>query len=403
MLHDSPKNLEQGARAPGFPLPAASRFKDLSGRLLQRRGRMGRLMLFFVFLPTLLVFLYLSLFHAPMYVSGSMFAVRTGGGTHAVAEGGLGAIVGAFFTGGSGGSNSQIVLAYITSRHMLEQVASEIDLVAHYSARSRDLWSRLRERPTREELLAYWQWVAKASYDMEKGIISVETKAYARETAMAVNSAVLRFSEVFVNDMNRRAQEDNLRLASQEVQRAEARVAAAAAAIRAFRDSRRELDPAMTAKGLGEVVAGLEAAAARTEAELNAALQIMRPDSLGVLDIQNRLRGIHTQIEREKSRLAGMDGKQGPLSALVGDYAGLILEEEFANKQLVSAMGMHETARIQAIAQTTYIVPIQPPTLAEESEYPRPFLFTFLGFIGFMTALGLVSLTVAAIGDHMGV
>ena len=376
-------------------------WRGAADRLLERKGRVGRLMKILVFCPTLVVFVYLLLLHSDMYLSRSMFAVRSGGLQPSPDHGGLGGLLSSVLPGGS--SDSQIVLAYISSEHMLAQVALELDLRGHYADRGRDPWSRLWKNPTREEMLAYWQWMVKASYDLEKGVISVEVKAYTPEMAVTVSRAVLLHSEVLVNDMNRRAKEDALRLASEEVRLAEKRVAAAADAMRRFRDAKALLDPTMTAKGLETVIAGLEAEAAKTGAELDAARNVMRANSLLVAEIQNRLNSLHAQIGREKARLAGLDAEKGPLSSLVGDYTALLMEEEFANKQLVSAMGMYELARVQTVAQTRYIVPIQPPTLAEESEYPRVFLYTLLAFAAFLTALGLVSLTIAAVRDHMGV
>jgi capsular polysaccharide transport system permease protein len=382
---------------------AAASPRGKFGRLLERKGRVGRLMKIFVFLPTLAVFFYLLALHSDMYLSRSVFAVRSGGLNPVTDGGGLGALLSSYLPGGSSGSDSQIVLAYITSEHMLAQVAAELDLSAHYADRSHDFWSRLRENPTREERLAYWRWLVKPAFDLDKGVISVEVKAYAPEMAEALGRAVLRFSEALVNDMNLRARADALRLAAEEVARAEKRVAAAADALRRFRDAKAVLDPAMAAQGLETVIVGLETEAAKTRAELDAARGVMRRDSLKVAEIQNRLNSLSAQIEREKSRLASLDAGQGTLSSLVGDYRALLLEEEFANKQLVAAMSTHEAARIQATIQSRYIVPIEPPTLAEEAEYPRPFLFTLVAFAGFMTVLGLASLTVAAVRDHMGV
>lgn len=372
------------------------------GRLRERRGRVGLLIKVFVFCPTLLVFCYLLLLHSDMFLSRSMFAVRSGGLNAPVQDsGGLGGLLSSYLPGGS--SDSQIVLAYISSDYMLDRVTEELDLRGHYSDLARDPWSRLGKNPTREAMLAYWQWTVKPSFDLEKGVISVEAKAYTPEMAEAVNRAVLRHSEVFVNGMNSRAREDALRLASEEMARAEGRVAAAAEALRRFRDAKALLDPASTARGLEAVIAGLEGEAAKTGAELDAAQKTMRADSLIVSEIQNRLNSLHAQIEREKARLAGLDAEKGPLSSLVGEYTNLRMEEEFAGKQLISAMSMYELARVQAVAQTRYVTPIQPPTLPEESGYPRPFLFTLAAFAGFLTALGLVSLTVAAVRDHIGV
>jgi capsular polysaccharide transport system permease protein len=391
----------------GIPVAssAVASSRGLLGGLLERKGRVGRLMKIFVFFPTLLVFFYLSLLHSDMYLSRSVFAVRTGGLNPVTEGGGIGALLSSYLPGGSSGSDSQIVLAYIASEHMLAQVAAELDLRGHYADHSHDFWSRLRENPTREEMLAYWRWLVKPSFDFDKSVISVEVKAYTPEMATALGRAVLHFSEALVNDMNLRAKADALRLAAEEVARAEKRVVAAADAMRRFRDTKALLDPAMAAQGLETVIVGLETEAAKTRAELDVARSVMRRDSLKVAEIQNRLNSVNAQIAREKSRLASLDaGKsKNALSSLVGDYRALLLEEEFANKQLVAAMSTHEAARIQATIQSRYIVPIEPPTLAEEAEYPRPFLFTLVAFAGFMTVLGLVSLTVAAVRDHMGV
>lgn len=372
-----------------------------TGKLRERRSRVGLLIKIFVFCPTLLVFCYLLFLYSNMYISHSMFAIRSGGLQPASDNSALGGLLSSYLPGSS--SDSQIVLAFITSQQMLAHVGAELDLLSHYADPGRDIWSRLRQKPTRESLLAYWQWMVKPSFDLEKGVICVEVKAYTPEMAQAVNRAILRHSEALVNDMNSRARADALRLASEEVNRAEQQVTKAAATMRHFRDAKSLLDPAATAKGLETVIAGLEAEAAKTSAELEAAKKTVRSDSLIVTEIRNRLHSLQTQIERENARLAGLDVESNPLSSLVGEFTALRMEEEFANKQLVSAMNMYELARIQAVAQSRYVTPIQPPTMAEESEYPRPFLFTLAAFAGFLTALGLVSLTVAAVRDHMGV
>jgi capsular polysaccharide transport system permease protein len=377
--------------------------QQIAAGLQDRSKRLGLLMKIFVFAPTAAIFVYLLLVHSDMYLSSSMFAVRSGGMNPTAVEGvgGLGSLFGSILPGG--GSDSQIVLAYITSAHMMDSVGKDIDLLAHYADRGRDIWSRLWRKPTREELIAYWQWLLKASYDIEKGIISVEVKGYDPETARAVNAAVLKQSELFVNDMNARANEDAVRLSVQEIARSEKRVADAAAAIRIFRDSRATLDPVVTARGLEGVVSALETEAAAAGAKLLTAQKLMRDDSLGVAELKDKLDSLQAQILREKARLAGVDAEKGTISAIVEEYSSLQMEEQFANKQLVAAMGMYEMARITATAQARYIVPIQPPTLPEESEYPRVFLFTLLGFVAFLTAFGLVSLSVASIRDHMGV
>lgn len=356
------------------------------------------LMFFCVYIPTALLFVYLTVLHTPMYISESFFALRSSDGNE------LPSIAGIFSQGATNTiMDAHIVQNHISSMDMMDKVDAVVDLKAHYGDRSRDIYSRLKANPTKEEMLEYWQWIVSATFSLDKGIISVTVKAYTSEMSKRINDTVLQFSEELVNQMNSRAHQDALRLTSAEVAAAEKRVLQAQKELRQFRDDKSILDPEATAKGLEGVIAQLEAEAASTQAELTAALQVMQPGSPRVQTLETRLRALQEQLVREKTKLAGMATDSTTLSSLVGDYAQLATEEQFAQKQLVHSMSAFEAARLKAISQSRYIVPFQPPTLPQESLYPRPFLFTALGFLTLLIVVGLCSLIIAAIKDHMGV
>ena len=352
----------------------------------------------FVYVPTILLALYLFFIFSPMYISESNFAVRTSDNSD------MPSVAGLFFQNATSTTlDAHIIQNHITSMDMLEKVSSDIDLLNHYSDHSRDPYSRLKSAPTKEEMLAYWQWVVSAKFDMDKGIISVQVKAYSPDVSKQINDIILARSEELVNQMNDRAHQDALRLTREEVRASQERVLQAQAATRKFRDDKSILDPEATARGLEQVVTGLESEAAGAEAELNAARQIMHPKSPKVQALENRLRALRAQLTSEKTRLAGLNAGDTALSSLVGDYAKLVTEEEFAQQQLVQSMTAYETARLKALSQSRYIVPFQPPTLPQESLYPRPIVFTLIGFLTLLISLGLGSLIIAAIKDHMGV
>jgi capsular polysaccharide transport system permease protein len=286
---------------------------------------------------------------------------------------------------------------------MLEKIDKELDLQEHYGDRSRDVLSRLKNDPTREEFFEYWKWIVSVVFSQDKGIITVEVKAYSPEMAEAINKNILAQSEKLVNEMNERSQQDSIRMAVAEIASAEARLLKAQDNLRKFRDANSILDPSATSTVLAGVMAKLEGEAALAQANLNAALQSMSPDNPQAKLLAIHLQAIRDQLEQEKLRLAGTGVGAESLSALVGDYARLTTEEKFAQEQLVHAMTAYEGARIKAIIQTRYLVPFQPPTLPQESLYPRPLLYTAITFLGLFLALGLCSLIVAAIKDHMGV
>ena len=73
---------------------------------------------------------------------------------------------------------------------------------------------------------------------------------------------LLRLSEGMVNRLNQRLQEDGLRVARSEVARAEARLSGAQAAMTAFREKERAVDPARSAAVALENLGKLEGALA---------------------------------------------------------------------------------------------------------------------------------------------
>ena len=214
--------------------------------------------------------------------------------------------------------------------------------------------------------------------------------------------AVIARSEALVNAMNERAQGDAVKLAREEVARAEGRIRTAQAAMREFRDRHDLLDPTITASGLLQLVTTLEAEASALRTQISEAQSFMRHDAPALTSLNQRLAAVKKQLAEEKARVAGQQSPQGNLNAIVAEYQDLTIEAEFAQKQLVSAMASLEQARIQQAAQSRYVVAYQQPTLPDESLYPRPYLFTLYIFLGTFILLGIVSLIWASIREHAG-
>jgi capsular polysaccharide transport system permease protein len=79
-----------------------------------------------------------------------------------------------------------------------------------------------------------------------------------------------------------------------------------------------------------------------------------------------------------------------------------MVEREFAEKHYVSALSSLEMARIRAEGKSRYLVAFAPPTLPEESLWPRRFLSTGVAFAATALIFGIASLVIAAIREHAG-
>ena len=364
-----------------------------------RRWMKKRAFITALMLPTVLTFIYFLFVASPMYVSHASFAIRS-----ADASSPSGMDIASMFlrTSGSTGNDTYIINDYIQSLDIAQDIDRELGIVAHYSSRDHDIISRLWNHPTQDELARYWRWAVVPQLNVDTGIVSLEVKAYTPEMAQLVTEAVLKRSEALVNAMNERARLDAVKLAREEVGRAEERVRNAQIAMRKFRDNHTMFDPKMTAEGLQSLVSSLEAEATTLRTQISEAKSYMNVDAPLLKSLNQRLAAVEKQLQEEKLRVAGQSSEPGNLNALVADYEDLTMEAEFAQKQLVSAMTSLEQSRIQQMAQSRYVVAYQQPTLPDESLYPRPFLFTFYVFAGMLLFLGIVSLVWASIREHAG-
>lgn len=351
----------------------------------------------FVVLPTLLVGLYSGLIASPMYVSEAKFAVRSG------TEQPLGLDFASQFlkTANSAVQDAQIVEAYIRSPDIFDKLDQKLKVIDHYSSSSWDWVSRLSTSPTLWDKQSFWNRVSKPEVNPDNGIVTYTVRAYEPEMAQAISKEVLHQSEALVNEMNDRARQDTVALAEKEVKIAQSRIAKAQKALEDFRNAHAELDPQATATGLQSIVFELEGERAKLLAQIEDAQSFMKNGAPQLTALRSRLTAVEKQLSAEKARLVG--SKNGDvLNSWVSEYETLMIESEFAKKQLTTAMTAMETARTALLAKTRYIVPIEQPTLPDESRYPRAWVFTLCAFLGLLLIYGLARLIVASVREHAG-
>ncbi len=352
----------------------------------------------FVLLPTLLTFGYCAFMASPMYVSETKFAVRN------AVEQSVGVDIASqlFKSASTSVQDARIVDAYLRSPDVFERLDAELQLTQHYSDTNRDWVSRLASSPTLWDKESFWQRVAQPKIDVDSGIVTFTVRAYTPDMAQNIAVGILRQGETLINEMNERSRNDAIRLAESEVKVAQERIVKAQKALEAFRDEHKELDPKATATGLQSLVFELEGERSKVKAELAEARSYMKPTAPQVKALEKRLAAVETQLNAEKARIAGNPTGGGAINSWVSQYENLMIESEFAQKQLTTAMSAYEQARSMALAKSRYLVAIQQPTLPDESRYPSTWVFTFCAFFGFFLIYGLVRLIVASIREHAG-
>ena len=306
-----------------------------------------------VLLPTALAAVYLFGIAAPQFESEARFVIRgrSGGG-----GGGMGAMAEMAQSAGfkPASEDAMGVRDYLQSHERSPRCASACPWSTSSPAGGRPIARLWWEAPTAERLLDYFRRMASAEYDTTSGITALRVRSFRPEDSQVIAQHLLTLSEELVNMLNRRLQEDGLRVAREEVTRAEARLTAAQLSVGAFRERARAVDPTRSAGYSLETIGKLEGALAQARAELAEAQRFARADNPRLLQLRNRAEGLTGQIAEERRRLG--DSTDG-VSQQVGEYERLGVEQELARAQLASATASLERARGDATRQQIFLLP----------------------------------------------
>jgi capsular polysaccharide transport system permease protein len=196
-----------------------------------------------VVVPVVLGIIFFGLIATDMFVSEASMTVRTSKGLSSdVSSGSMLSLT-------PTNTDSYVVYEYIRSPDILRQLDAEIGIRAHYSNRKADIFTRLSETATDEELLKYYQSVVGVSLDSLTGIIKLKVRAYDPTFAHRLAQKIIKYSEDLVNKMSERSVRDTLLLAQSELERAQALNTKARIKIKEFRLRNSDFNPVMSSVG----------------------------------------------------------------------------------------------------------------------------------------------------------
>jgi capsular polysaccharide transport system permease protein len=375
------------------PSPALkSRFGLLSRLSWHRIG-----LLLFIVLPTLLASVYFGLLASDQYVTEIQFSVR---GNESEVVDPLQALTGIPGRASPAAADSYVVINYLQSRDIVRDLDQKIDLRRRFSYDHVDFLSRFDTEDPLEYLLDYWRSMVTASYDPVSNIITVSVRAFTPDDAVEIADNIVKNSEVLVNQLSTRAQQDALSGALAEVQRTEANLRALRETIRQFRDREKVADPVQSAGAKQELLARLQNELATLNSEIASTRSFMAADAPSVVVLLARRTALLQEIERIEQQLGGGE-KTATASNMLSTYEQLETEREFAQKAYVSALSAAERARYEAGRQQRYLTTFVKPQLPEYPLFPRRLEAILLVMLGGAILWGICVLAYHSVRDHI--
>ena len=369
-------------------------------RLFSRARKKYGLFIIAVVVPTLLSIIYFGLISSDIYVSQSSFLVR-GPQPEQSSMSGLGAVLqGAGLSGASGVSDNVFAVnEYITSRDALRDLNDQLKLSADWSSPKIDFLHRFGlfgHRTGFEYLYLYYQDRISVTQDTQSPISTLEVDVFSAEQARQINEMLLQAAEHLVNKLNERAQQDLIRYASEEVDSAQKRVKEAAMALSNYRNQQGVVDPESQTSYHFELVAKLQEDLITTKTEL-ANLRAFAPQSPSPPALEVKVKTLQESIDAEMAKIAG---SQDSLSSKDAQFQQLLLERQFAEQEMTSALASLEAAKSEAQRQQLYLEVIAQPTLPDVAMEPKRIEGVLTTLLAGLIAWGILSMLIAGTMEH---
>jgi len=353
-----------------------------------------------ILVPTLLAGIYFGVVASDQYAVEVRFAVR--GAHQAPSPDLLGMFVNTAVSGTTT-SDSYIVMDFIRSREIIDNLPHNVDIRTIYSKPDVDYVSRLDPNAPIEDVQKYWIKMIDIGFDTASQVIALKVRAFTPDDATRLTKAVVARSEELINGLSERARRDAIAFAKGEIEGTEDRLRRVRTELTQFRDLRQELDPVKTAEAQLTQITRLEIELAETKARIKTLGSFVDKNAPNVEFLRTKVDSLEQQLELERRKVGqGKDGISGnpTLSRALSDYERLQIELEFAQKAYVTALSALERARLDATQQQRYLAVFVNPKLPELAEYPKRIMLilTVFGVSIILWAIGV--LVAYAVRDH---
>ena len=269
------------------------------------------------------------------------------------------------------GLDSYVVVQYIASRAIIDDLDKTIDVRQMFSSPKADWLARLHLPVPIEDLVIYWRGQVDAFFDPTNGTVVVKARAFTPEEALRLAqessphpsawSTIYRPGHAATPCANQSTTCAGPSSASPP--------RSSSCAIFATRRG-------SSTRQAGRCECGARRAGSRRSGtrstQLSVLQQYMRADAPALKLLQARIQALETQrrtIESEVTDNAA--SRSQALSRIMGSYEELESERSFAETAYRHALEALDRARMDADSQHLYIADFVQPQLPEEALYPR--------------------------------
>ena len=301
--------------------------------------------------------------------------------------------------GSGGGSDPDLVKAYIYSNDMIDYLNNKIALREHYSQSFIDYFSRIHESDSREALDQYYQEHLDVIIDDKSGVITISAQAFDSEYAQLLANTVVERAEWFINSIGHQLANAQLSFMQGEHKLIEQRLADAQKDLLTYQQKYNLLDPTAEGTAKQQITYTLESQIAVKQTEIKTIKAIMSASSPQVRGLQNELKALNAQLEIERDKLSQSGLDEIPISELLSKFTDYKIKMDLALQAYTSSQISLEKSRIEAYRQLKYLIVVEKATLSEDSKYPDVVYNISLFLLLLSLAFGIGKIVISTIRE----
>jgi len=315
--------------------------------------------------PVILGGIYLFALAPDQYTTEFRFSVRVPvGQPGSMASGGasLSALFGGNPTPGTDLLDNFTVADYVRSQQAAVDLDKKVNLKAMYN-KPADPFSRVGDGASAERLARYWKKMVFSDYDVTTGLAVVRVKAYTAKDSYTVANTLMQQANDLVNQIGQQSQQDTVRFAKQQVERATQQVSDLRREISSLSTQRRGIEAAgLTFRTNTDLAVNTRNNIAQLQSQIQVLMaQLHNPDAPQIRALREQL------AANERTLAASIDVANAPQT---NRYADLMAQLPATLQVLSNAQAAYSNARAMSDAQRLYLTTYVKPRVGESPTGP---------------------------------
>lgn len=353
-----------------------------------------------VLFPVLIVLFYSLVLQSSRYESSAVISIQKN--QQGLSSIGIGSLLGGI-TGNDGAVQSQVVIDYINSLNMYNQLDSQINISNMLKNHHIDIISRLKSHPDQKELIKYYDSKLSAFYNSQSQTIELKFQGFTPQDSQLILKQIILNVQNFVNNLDQQLVTQKINFGKKQVLNAHQKLVDAEAKIIAFQNNRDMFDPKTETGIIMGILASLQSQLVMNQANLADKGAYYQADSIEIQSIQQKIDTIKSQINMQKQRLLGISGVNTndlKLNQAMAQFEELSMQAKVAVAEYAASIQGLEMSRAETIQQKQQVVIVQTPVLPDYAEYPQVWYNALLMLILLTMTYGVIKMFMRIISEH---